>query len=511
MASDDEVRRLILEVIGEDKVRALKEQIDQEKESLIRLTSALSHLTEEQIASDKGIQFVTQNLIALNRQLRETEGSHLNAGRAVLELSRGIEDLQYGIGGVLNNIPSLVMALGGGAGLTGVISLLAVGINQLVKNYMPDWEGGVAKVKEKHEKLTDAVKAEIEAIKKLQETETDATERRKKEMGGAAVEAIAPHREEIRSALTRQLREEGREDLQRLLNREYELATSYPTPDKVSELYDVRQQIKRQRAMMPEAVRARRADVILGRAEMGGAAELARVTALFPQETQIGAALREAGPERIQQRQEEERDVARQIRMAKTDEEIAQNNKKLAEEDARAKKKVEDERLAIETAHMRAIEDAQKIEEDAKKNAARESSRAAEYAKREADHARRAAEASAQHEASLLDQSFGDRAQLVAKQAMAQGFGKKAIEQNLAKQFMGAGATQLGAQKAAQEQMEKVLVDINKNGSLAASLILQQSKLQSAMIRAQRHIADQLQEANGELQRNWDQAGRRGR
>jgi hypothetical protein len=61
-------------------------------------------------------------------------GPTRNVGHAALEASRAIEDLQYGLGGVVNNIPGLVMALGGTAGLTAVISLTAVGVNQLVKN-----------------------------------------------------------------------------------------------------------------------------------------------------------------------------------------------------------------------------------------------------------------------------------------------------------------------------------------------------------------------------------------
>jgi hypothetical protein len=62
-------------------------------------------------------------------------GSTRNMGQAALETSRGLEDLQYGIGGVVNNIPSMVMALGGGAGLTAAISLGAVAVNQLAKNF----------------------------------------------------------------------------------------------------------------------------------------------------------------------------------------------------------------------------------------------------------------------------------------------------------------------------------------------------------------------------------------
>ena len=58
-----------------------------------------------------------------------------NAGMAVLELSRALEDAQYGIRGVLNNLPGLIGMLGGGAGLAGVISIAAVAITQLWEKF----------------------------------------------------------------------------------------------------------------------------------------------------------------------------------------------------------------------------------------------------------------------------------------------------------------------------------------------------------------------------------------
>jgi hypothetical protein len=61
--------------------------------------------------------------------------STLNVGRAALEGSRAMEDLQYGIGGVLNNIPGLITMLGGPAGLAAAISLAAVAATQLVKHW----------------------------------------------------------------------------------------------------------------------------------------------------------------------------------------------------------------------------------------------------------------------------------------------------------------------------------------------------------------------------------------
>jgi hypothetical protein len=63
-------------------------------------------------------------------------GGGKSLGMAALEGSRAIEDLQYGLAGVVNNIPGLVMALGGGMGLTAAISLAAVGVNQLYKNFI---------------------------------------------------------------------------------------------------------------------------------------------------------------------------------------------------------------------------------------------------------------------------------------------------------------------------------------------------------------------------------------
>ena len=66
----------------------------------------------------------TQAQTGLGKSTRRTD-------LAMLSFSQAVEDAQYGIRGVLNNIPSLVMQLGGGAGLAGVISLTAVGLSTL--------------------------------------------------------------------------------------------------------------------------------------------------------------------------------------------------------------------------------------------------------------------------------------------------------------------------------------------------------------------------------------------
>lgn len=66
------------------------------------------------------------------RQLAAATGRQRGgAGLAFLEFSRAVEDAQYGIRGVMNNIPQMALMMGAGAGLTGVVSLLAVGVATL--------------------------------------------------------------------------------------------------------------------------------------------------------------------------------------------------------------------------------------------------------------------------------------------------------------------------------------------------------------------------------------------
>lgn len=85
-----------------------------------------------------------RDLIAHKKELGK---SSRNTGFAVLEFSRAIEDAQYGIRGVLNNIPGLIGHLGGGAGLAGAISLAAVGLTQLVE-HLARFEGAAGEAAE---------------------------------------------------------------------------------------------------------------------------------------------------------------------------------------------------------------------------------------------------------------------------------------------------------------------------------------------------------------------------
>lgn len=80
-----------------------------------------------------------------------------NSSQALLMFSQGFEDAQYGIRGVLNNIPGLVIALGGTAGLAGGISIAAVALSQLGPLFSATGESA-EELEEKAKKTAERIK-----------------------------------------------------------------------------------------------------------------------------------------------------------------------------------------------------------------------------------------------------------------------------------------------------------------------------------------------------------------
>lgn len=132
------------------KMKQLNDAIKEGKGNTQAYANELSHLKSE-------YERVSGSVFKMGEAVKQATPKTANLGQAALETSRGLEDLQYGIGGVVNNIPSLVMALGGGAGLTAAISLGAVAVNQMVK----EWTKVDPAVKE----ATDAAKERVTKLK----------------------------------------------------------------------------------------------------------------------------------------------------------------------------------------------------------------------------------------------------------------------------------------------------------------------------------------------------------
>ncbi len=91
----------------------------------------------------------SDQLKALNTRLSELEKLATRAGGALPQVEKGssaaaskmlilgqaVDDAQYGLRGVVNNMPQVVQAFGGGLGLAGAVGIAAVAVSQLYDAY----------------------------------------------------------------------------------------------------------------------------------------------------------------------------------------------------------------------------------------------------------------------------------------------------------------------------------------------------------------------------------------
>lgn len=86
--------------------------------------------------------------------------SSRNSAQALYLFSQGLEDASYGLRGVLNNIPGLVIAMGGTAGLAGAISIGAVALSQIIPLF--------TKTEEKAGDMADKIQETADNMAKLE-------------------------------------------------------------------------------------------------------------------------------------------------------------------------------------------------------------------------------------------------------------------------------------------------------------------------------------------------------
>lgn len=95
------------------------------------LASYIAKLEEARKAGNNVAQAdALRNIQELEKRLRSASAGSQKATRSIKNMGQGVlqatyffDDLQYGIRGIMNNIPGLVMGFGGGAGLAGAMSL----------------------------------------------------------------------------------------------------------------------------------------------------------------------------------------------------------------------------------------------------------------------------------------------------------------------------------------------------------------------------------------------------
>jgi hypothetical protein len=94
----------------------------------------------------------------------EAKTGFSNAGMGMLMLSQTLDDAQYGLRGIMNNIPGLVMSFGGSAGLAGAVQVATIAFAGLaeviVTKYKKAWDDMVGntayeKLKQRNEEMIE--------------------------------------------------------------------------------------------------------------------------------------------------------------------------------------------------------------------------------------------------------------------------------------------------------------------------------------------------------------------
>lgn len=157
----------------------------------------------------KGVEEAKQKIDSLNKSTEQLDKDSQQATRSVKNMGQGalqaayfFDDLQYGIRGIMNNIPGLVMGFGGGAGLAGAMSLAVLAGAKLY-----EWMGNTeAKSKE----LAKAIEQQNEAIAKSQEAIASFNNEETLQKSNDFTAKIAGNRKEEAQALKESVRDQQR-------------------------------------------------------------------------------------------------------------------------------------------------------------------------------------------------------------------------------------------------------------------------------------------------------------
>jgi hypothetical protein len=99
--------------------------------NLISLERDIKDLNAAIAAGGPNVEHYKRQLEGLQAAAGGAVGKGGGHGHGMLQLSQTLDDLQYGIKGIVNNIPGLVQGFGMGAGIAGAAQLAFIAVNQL--------------------------------------------------------------------------------------------------------------------------------------------------------------------------------------------------------------------------------------------------------------------------------------------------------------------------------------------------------------------------------------------
>lgn len=137
----------------------------------------------------KGVEEAKQKIDSLNKSTDQLDKGSQKATKSIKNMGQGalqaayfFDDLQYGIKGILNNIPGLVIGFGGGAGLAGAMSLAVLAGAKLYEwiGKTEDKSADLAKKMKEHSKeiaeaSRQAIRASYQALQEFNQQERTKT------------------------------------------------------------------------------------------------------------------------------------------------------------------------------------------------------------------------------------------------------------------------------------------------------------------------------------------------
>lgn len=200
MATPDKKVEIRIETTSDQKgIKAAEKSINDLKKEASALQKDLNN------ASIGGQEFqrLSEEIGTVNKQISDAEAKHRdyvkssggmqsatkNNGQALLTLGRIVQDGQYGIGGMVNNIEGLTMSLGMGAGLAGVLTLVGVGL-QLFTKKLQDAANMVDKDGKKFVSATELIKDFNEQLEAFAQLSVDERNRKFAEYANLGAQAL---------------------------------------------------------------------------------------------------------------------------------------------------------------------------------------------------------------------------------------------------------------------------------------------------------------------------------
>ncbi len=199
----DPIMKILVDVQNSEKVKELTAEVQKQEKAIAALNTQLTKGTINQQQFTAAATPMAQKIGAANAQLHELHVASGSAGRGLSQLSYAVDDIQYGFNAIVNNIPQIVMGLGGSAGIAGAVGIAAVAINQLIKHWadltaamQAAWEGGSA---ERLKVLAERAEEAAKAFEKLAKAPTKFEEKGGEKFKEAVIEGPTEH---IRKAIT---------------------------------------------------------------------------------------------------------------------------------------------------------------------------------------------------------------------------------------------------------------------------------------------------------------------